>query len=120
MPVHISENHERITELLNKHHIGILCTASKDGMPHAATIYFFADEDFNIFFITKEKTTKQSNLVQNPKAALAIFEAATQTTLQLTGTVSRIEDLGQLHEIYRRIVGITLNTTYKQTPPSTS
>ena len=68
-------------------------------------------------FITKEKTTKHSNLVQNPKAALAIFEAATQTTLQLTGTVTPIDDLDQLHEMYRRIVGITLQTTYKQTPP---
>ena len=117
MPVHVSENHTKIAELLNRHHIGILCTASKDGTPHAATIYFFTDDDFNIYFITKEKTTKHSNLVQNPKAALAIFEAATQTTLQLTGTVTPIDDLDQLHEMYRRIVGITLQTTYKQTPP---
>lgn len=117
MTVHISDNHEKITELLNRHHIGILATASSDGTPHAATIYFFADDDFNIFFITKDKTTKQQNLAQNPKAALAIFEASTQTTLQISGTVTKIQDLEQHHEIYRRVAGITLQTTYKETPP---
>lgn len=55
----------------------------------------------NMFFVTKEKTTKNKNLVQNPQAALAIYEAQTQTTTQITGPVSTVEDPDMMEKALR-------------------
>jgi general stress protein 26 len=117
MTVHISEDHTKLADQLSKHNIGILATTSTDLKPHAATIYFVTDADFNMYFITRTNTTKCRNLQQNPQAALAIFEAATQKTVQVVGHVSKVEDTAKFDEIYKQIMAITHNTSYKEAPP---
>lgn len=119
MAIHISEDHTQLADLLNKHNIGILATSDNQSTPHAATIYFFTDPDFNIYFMTREGTTKQKNLDQNPKAALAIFEAATQKTVQISGTVTKIEDPNLRDGINSKVHAITHDTSYKESPPFT-
>lgn len=55
----------------------------------------------NIFFVTKEQTSKNKNLEQNPLAAIAIYEAPTQTTTQITGLVTRVEDKSMMEKALR-------------------
>jgi nitroimidazol reductase NimA-like FMN-containing flavoprotein (pyridoxamine 5'-phosphate oxidase superfamily) len=82
-----------ITEFLKRNHIAVLATASKvTAHPHAATIFYAIDSHLNIYFLTKEKTTKSHNLSANPWAALVVYEADTQRTAQITGTVDKVED----------------------------
>ncbi len=88
-----------IANFLKRNHIAVLATANKEtAQPHATAIYYATDSQMNLFFVTKEKTTKNKNLIQNPKAAVAIYEAETQTTIQITGPVSRIEDQTMLEK----------------------
>jgi general stress protein 26 len=81
-----------IAEFLKNNHIAVLATADKAAEPHAATIFYATDSQMNIFFITKVKTKKSKNLEENPKASLAIHEASTQKTLQISGPVTVVND----------------------------
>ncbi len=116
MPITLSRQSEDITKFLNNHHIGVLATASKEGIPHAATIYFSIDIDLNFYFITREKTTKHKNLSQNPNASLAVFEPSTQSTVQVQGTVSEV-DSKVFQEIFERVLKTTMNTSETVVPP---
>jgi general stress protein 26 len=82
-----------IAGFLKRNHIAVLATADhQTAEPHAATIYYATDSQMNIFFLTKVKTKKSINLAGNPKAALAIYQAETQETLQITGPVTVVDN----------------------------
>lgn len=105
------EKRERIAEFLNHHHIGTLATATKAGMPDAATIFFTVTENLEFAFVTKEDTTKSRNLQANPQAALAVYQASTQTTVQAVGTVTKIEDEAFLHDVFTRVMVTSSETS---------
>jgi general stress protein 26 len=82
-----------ISDFLKRNHIAVLATAERQsGAPHAATVYYAIDQGLNIYFLTKDRTTKSRNLDTNPQAALAVYEADTQRTAQITGSINRVED----------------------------
>jgi uncharacterized protein YhbP (UPF0306 family) len=82
-----------IESFLKRNHIAVLATADKStAMPQAAAVYYATDSKMNLFFLTKDGTAKAKNLVANPYAAVVIFEADTQTTAQISGPVSKVED----------------------------
>ena len=70
--------------------MGILSTVSSDGTPWGSAVYFVVDNDFKFYFVTRTGTLKFENVEANPKAALTIADSASQVTVQLTGTVSRV------------------------------
>lgn len=115
MPIDDTSDHEEIIEFLNHHHIGTLATADPTGLPDAAVIFFTVTEELKFAFITKENTTKSRNIQINPRAALAVYEASTQTTVQAVGTVSKIEDQAFLHDVFTRVM-----VTSSETSESTS
>jgi len=80
--------HEKVHAFLKHHPMGVLSTVSPEGEPWGAAIYYVADKDFNVYFVTRAKTAKFANLVANPLAALTIADQATQTTVQLVGKVA--------------------------------
>lgn len=83
----------QISEFLHHNHIGVLATADKQSaMPHAAAVYYATDSHLNIYFLTKDKTTKSRNLDKNNWAAMAIYEAHTQRTAQISGSVNRVQE----------------------------
>jgi nitroimidazol reductase NimA-like FMN-containing flavoprotein (pyridoxamine 5'-phosphate oxidase superfamily) len=82
-----------IAAFLKRNHIAVLATADKTtAVPHAATIYYGTDSQMNIYFITKVKTKKAENIRSNPAVALTVYEANTQSTLQVTGTATEVLD----------------------------
>ncbi len=117
MTINLYEDKAKLYTFLSKHNIGVLSTATKDGQPHAATIYFIIDPDLNVYFITKEKTAKSRNLAENPQAALAVFEAQTQTTAQISGDVIEVKSVSRLDEVFRKILAITAKTSESTIPP---
>jgi uncharacterized pyridoxamine 5'-phosphate oxidase family protein len=116
MPITLTQQSEKITNFLNNHHIGVLSTATKDGKPHAATVYFAIDIDLNFYFITREGTTKQKNLSDNPSAAIAVFDPKTQSTVQVQGTAREV-DPKLFDEVFQRILRTTANTSESVVPP---
>lgn len=117
MTVSISENHPRIKEFLEAHSVGILATASSEAVPHAATIYFVIGPNLEIYFVTRQETTKHRNLSENPAAALAVFDASSQTTVQAMGSVEMVTDQALQEDIYNRVLAITKQTSGDHLPP---
>jgi general stress protein 26 len=114
MPIKVSEAQRYIAELLQEKGVGVLATASATGQPHAATIYFTTDEDLNIYFITKHETQKYQNLKDNARAALAVFEEKSQSTVQVVGAVSEIKDADLANKVFADILSLISRTKRDQ------
>lgn len=117
MPLNLSEDKPKIAKFLAKNQIGMLATADDSGQPYVSTIYFVVDPDLNVYFITKGKTTKYKHLIQNPKAALAVYEAKSQSTVQIYGSAEQILDFPTINDIFRRILVVTNATSESAIPP---
>ena len=63
-----------------------LATAGSDGTPRASVVYYFADEDFNFYFLTATDTQKYKNLLENSKASIAVGFGPAYVTIQGQGT----------------------------------
>ena len=91
-----------ITDFLKRNKVAVLATANKDdARPHAAAVFYDTDSHSNIFFLTKENTTKSKNLQDNPLAAMVIFEARGLKTAQIIGAVTRIDDEAMVQKAQR-------------------
>lgn len=118
MSVDSSVSRQHITEFLRNHALGVLATADSTGEPHSATIYVTHDQQLNLYFVTKKETQKSRNLQVNPRAALAIYDAKTQTTVQAEGTVSEIRDPDQQEWVFNDIWKLAFNMS-RTAPPTT-
>lgn len=82
-----------IQAFFKNHQVAVLATANKnDGRPHAAAVFYESDSYLNLFFVTKEKTIKSSNLDSNPYASMVIYDAPMLKTAQISGKADRVED----------------------------
>lgn len=119
MTVDISESRERLLEFLQNNTVGVLATISSAGKPHAATVYVTYDRDLNIYFVTRKGTQKSQNIQDNHLAALAIYDAAAQTTLQAEGTVVQVSDPAKIQWVFNDIWLIAAQTSPSSPPPQT-
>lgn len=117
MPVKISEKQAHIMDFLQKNRIGVLATVDPNGEPHAATIYFTVDSNMNIAFITKTETKKHDNIQHNDHVVLIVFEANTQTTVQVKGMASVVTDPVKEQEIFAEILKVSMDTSESGIPP---
>jgi general stress protein 26 len=102
MPTKSNFKNPNIASFLKRNHIAVIATANKEsGAPHAAAVYYATDSQMNIFFVTKEDTTKSKNLATNPQIAVAIYDAPIQATAQITGTATRVDDPAMLEKALR-------------------
>ena len=62
-------------EIVSNNCLLALSTTSIDNVPHINTAFFFVDSD-RLVFLSDPTTTHVSNLRANPKAAVAIADAA--------------------------------------------
>lgn len=62
-----------------------LATASKDGKPEAATIDYYADSDYNIYFNSFPQYRKYQNIKTNPVGSIVITHDL--NTIQIDGSI---------------------------------
>lgn len=117
MPVTIHEKHEDAYDFLKHHPVGALATVGPNGDPHVAAIYFTIDRKWTIFFLTKTGTRKADNLDHNNHAQLLVYEAKTQTTVQVTGTATKIEDSAEMNDVFAKILKASLDASDSSVPP---
>jgi uncharacterized protein YhbP (UPF0306 family) len=71
-----------------------LSTVGPEGAPHAAPLYFAADERMRLFFFSSPNSQHGNNLAQSPVAAASIYPECQDWRdihgLQLRGEVSRV------------------------------
>ncbi len=86
-------NHPVVTELLDLSAMS-LSTVGPNGTPHAAPLYFAADENLQLYFFSSPNSRHGHNLSKMPKAAAAIYPECRDWRdihgLQLQGEVSRV------------------------------
>lgn len=117
MTIAISESRQRLLDFLENNKVGVLATCSSAGMPYAATVYITFDHDLNIYFVTRKETRKNRNLHDNNQAALALYDAASQTTLQAEGNVIEVNDRGKMQWVFNDIWHIATQTSPTNQPP---
>lgn len=113
-----SSSRERIFAFLGNNNVGVLATADSSGKPHAATVYIAFDQHLNLYFVTKKETQKSRNVKMNPRAAIAIYNQASQTTVQAEGNISEITDPAQQERVFNDIWGTAFKIS--QTGPPTT
>lgn len=75
---------------LKHHKTAVLASASQRGEPHAAMIFYVADDNFNIHFLTRVDTRKFDAIKKNPKVAITIATTDIPQTLQIEGDARSI------------------------------
>jgi general stress protein 26 len=104
-------------DFLKNHKLGVLATVDPDGDPDAAAIYFTVDNSLNASFLTKSQTKKADNLQHNNHAVLIVYDATTQTTVQLTGIVSKITDAAEVNAVFAQVVYASIDANGNSLPP---
>ncbi len=117
MAITIQPGERAAHEFLKTHKVGVLATVDPDGDPHAAAIYYTIGSDLTISFLTKVHTKKADNLEHNNHAMLVVYEAETQTTVQVTGEVSKVSDSSELNDIFTQIIYASLDASQTAVPP---
>ncbi|MBI4087057.1 pyridoxamine 5'-phosphate oxidase family protein [Candidatus Kaiserbacteria bacterium] len=79
-------------EFLKSNYIMVVSTVSPSREPHAATMYYVADDDFNIYFMTAAKSRKAANLRANSKIAFVIGTGPEVVTIQGSGTAMPLDE----------------------------
>lgn len=97
--------------------MGVLSTVSKDGKPWGSAIYFIFDEDFTFYFVTRAETYKFQNLEANPHVALTVADEASQTTVQLAGTITPLPHEDYLEVMFRKMPKLRPNDEPEWMPP---
>src|SRR5579872_4695175 len=85
-PMIESPSKESLYAFIRQHQLGVIATASPDGLPEAALLNIAATPDLELIFETTDATRKFSNLQRNPRAEMVIgWEGG--RTLQCRGIV---------------------------------
>jgi len=95
------DERNKIQDFLERHPVAVLATADAEGNPHASTIYINTSEDLRITFTTKHETNKYRNIAHNSHVALVVYEATTQTAVQIYGRAVEVADQEAQQQIYK-------------------
>jgi uncharacterized pyridoxamine 5'-phosphate oxidase family protein len=71
---------------------GILCSIAADGKPQATPIYFSAEADLSIYFITHTTSRKYQNMIKHPDVAFVVYTEKPAKCVQIEGTVAPVTD----------------------------
>jgi len=116
----MNEPESKITKLrafLDEHRIAALGTVSADSKAHVSTIYYFADETLYFYFVTKNHSAKQRNLIANNSVGLCITDDVKLTTVQLEGRVQVLENVEELVRIVDRLKIVQYGDQQTDNPP---
>ncbi|MDB5185286.1 MAG: hypothetical protein JWN38_1094 [Candidatus Saccharibacteria bacterium] len=106
-----SDTETRIYEFLDSTPVGVLSSVTPDNDPYGAAIYFGIDKKFIVSVLTKSDTRKYDNLTHNRHVMLTVFDAITQTTVQLTGEAKEITDSSKINEIAQMNMKASMKTS---------
>lgn len=77
-------------KFIQKKKLAVISTVNEEGKPESATILYFFDNDFNLFFITRNDTRKAKNIEHNSNVAIVIGTELGPSTMQMSGTAEKI------------------------------
>ncbi len=87
---------EEALAFLKSRTLAAVSTASNDGNPEVAFVYYVTDDDFNFFFITRRDSAKFQNWLGNRRLAAAVADEDEVKTVQMAGPVEEVVDEGEI------------------------
>lgn len=97
-------NKKEVTAFLKAHHAAVVSTPSVDGGIDSAYVFYVNDEDLNLYFMTKEKTRKYSNITSSGKASFVVTDEEAMVTVQAKGDAEEITDMKEANVIFDRLL----------------
>lgn len=82
----------RALEFLRGRNTMVVSSVSDLGEPQASTVYFTADNDFNLYFMTSKGSRKCQNLTANGKVAFVVGTGPEVITIQGGGVAESLEE----------------------------
>ncbi len=101
---------------LKAHNAGVLASAGTDGKPHASAIYYVADENFNIYFMTLFASRKYQAMRANPAVAFTVGTLDVPQTLQIEGTATELTHEEEKTERISQIIEILMSSSTHYAP----
>lgn len=87
---------------------GVLATLSPDGAPRARTVYYAADDSFNVYLSTLTDTRKVEDISQNAHAAFVVSSEDVPQTVQIEGTLHDLTDTVTVNDSVRHLLAIMM------------
>ena len=84
--------------------------------PRASTVYYYLDNNFNFYFVTKRNTSKYVNIEMNPRAALVVGTGPEHITVQAHGAVELIVEDSEKEKIMNMFIEIAKRENIKNWP----
>ncbi len=100
----IHEVPDEAWKLLDEVPVGVISTVSQEGKPMSAVVYYYRDDEGNLFFLTKTESRKFGNFQSTPLCSMLVLDSVKMRTLEVEGTVEIILDSGELMEATKKIV----------------
>ena len=101
-----------------KENITAVVATSRHGEPRASTVYYYMDDYFNFYFITKQNSGKYASiqLEMNAKAAIVVGTGPEYITVQAHGTAELVADDAERDRILGTFAAIR-NRSHITAPP---
>lgn len=112
----MSTPRDEALEFLKTQEAGVLATLSEEGSPRARTVYYAADDAFNIYFFTLVGTRKVEEAARDARAAFVVFSSATPRTVQIEGTLEDLTETATMDEHVRTLSDRMLSRGLFSTP----
>lgn len=111
------KDNQEVFNFLNANPIAVLSTVNLEGDPHATTIYFKIDEEFNCYFLSKKDTAKIQNIKNNKNVVLVVFEPTKQINVQIYAKAVEVTNEESSGSIFKQILEVTRQTSISEVPP---
>lgn len=108
---------QEVLNFLHEHPMAVLSTISKNNRPWGAAIYYFADSNFNFYFLTKSETSKSKNINSTLYAALTVADPSSETTVQTAGIVIPVIAKKTVDYALKNLAAQQSHGDYSRTPP---
>ncbi|HSE29330.1 MAG TPA: pyridoxamine 5'-phosphate oxidase family protein [Candidatus Saccharimonadales bacterium] len=101
---------QEIVNYIKDHPVAVLGTTGKSSRPFGAAIYIYAKSIDQLYFITKTETQKFKNIQENPMVSVTIVDSSDNSSLQLSGDVSVVNDVRIIDQVMREMSKIYANS----------
>lgn len=95
---------QEVLAYLRANFIAVLATCRPDGHPHASTVYFWIDDDWKVFFMTRRSTRKFADIQVNPRIAMVVGAEFSPHTVQMQGTAVWLQEPEYMRDFLERML----------------
>lgn len=82
---------QQLLQFLRSHDVAALATITDGTKVHATTIFYYVEDDFKFYFLTRNATLKYSNLNTHGVVGLVVTDPVTLQTVQVEGTAKEVD-----------------------------